>query len=186
MSLRKDFGAKPWLYPQPVMIIGTYDENGKANAMNAAWGGLVGADEIIIDLAHHQTTDNMQKTGAFTISVADAAHMAACDYVGIVSGASEPNKMEKAGFTTTRSKFVNAPIINELPMTFECTLIKIIDGGKYLGRIVNVSADESILGEDGLISLDKFTPIIYDGVHRAYYEIGKRAGTAFKDGFQLK
>lgn len=102
MSARKNFGAKPYLFPQPVLIIGTYDENGKANAMNAAWGGIVGADEIMIDLSHHKTTENLMKTKAFTVSAADAEHMVACDYVGIVSGSTEPNKMEKAGFTTTK------------------------------------------------------------------------------------
>ena len=99
MSARKNFGAKPFLFPQPVLIIGTYDENGKANAMNAAWGGIVGADEIMIDLSHHKTTENLMKTKAFTVSAADAEHVVACDYVGIVSGSTEPNKMEKAGFT---------------------------------------------------------------------------------------
>lgn len=145
MSARKNFGAKPYLFPQPVLIIGTYDENGKANAMNAAWGGIVGADEIMIDLSHHKTTENLMKTKAFTVSAADAEHMVACDYVGIVSGSTEPNKMEKAGFTTTKSEFVNAPIINELPVTLECELVDVIDGSKYLGRIKNVSVDERVL-----------------------------------------
>lgn len=95
MSARKNFGAKPYLFPQPVLIIGTYDENGKANAMNAAWGGIVGADEIMIDLSHHKTTENLMKTKAFTVSAADAEHMVACDYVGIVSGSTEPTKWKK-------------------------------------------------------------------------------------------
>ncbi|HCJ77313.1 flavin reductase family protein [Thermoguttaceae bacterium LCP21S3_D4] len=184
--MRKNFGAKPYLYPQPVMIIGTYDENGKANAMNAAWGGIVGNDEIIVDLSSHKTTDNLLKTKAFTISVADAEHVVACDYVGVVSAKAEPDKMEKAGFTTVKSEFVNAPVINELPLTLECELVKVIDDSKYLGRIVNVSADESILGEDGEISLDKFSPIVFDMVHAGYYKFGDKVGRAFKDGLQLK
>lgn len=85
MSERKNFGAKPYLYPQPVLIIGTYDANGKANAMNAAWGGIAGRDEIMIDLSHHKTTENIMLNKAFTVSAADEAHMAACDYVGLVS-----------------------------------------------------------------------------------------------------
>ena len=97
--MRKNLGAQPYLYPQPVMIIGTYDENGKANAMNAAWGGIVGRNEIIVDLGSHKTTENLLKTKAFTISVADVAHLTACDYVGIVSGKDTPDKLEKAGFT---------------------------------------------------------------------------------------
>ncbi|OUQ23475.1 flavin oxidoreductase [Lachnoclostridium sp. An131] len=184
--MRKNFGAKPYLYPQPVMIIGTYDENGKANAMNAAWGGIVGADEIIIDMSSHKTTDNIMLHKAFTVSVADAEHMTACDYVGLVSGRKEEKKMEKAGFTTTESEFVHAPIINELPLTLECRLKKVIDGGKYLGRIVNVSIDERVLGEDGELSLEKFSPIIFDTVHAGYYRLGERVGNAFKDGAALK
>lgn len=184
--MRKNFGAKPFLYPQPVMIIGTYDENGKANAMNAAWGGIVGANEIIIDLGNHKTTDNIIKTKAFTVSVADTAHMISCDYVGVVSANNEPDKMAKAGFTTTKSAFVNAPVINELPLVLECVLKQVVDGSKFIGEIKNVSADESILGEDGEIDLGKFRPITYDTVHHGYYELGNRVGNAFKDGMQLK
>lgn len=186
MSTRKNFGAQPYLIPQPVLIIATYDENGKPNAMNAAWGGIVGMDEIIIDLSHHKTTDNLLHTRAFTVSIADAAHVVACDYVGMVSGAKEPDKMMKAGFTTIKSAFVNAPIINELPVTLECELIEIIGGSKYLGKIVNVSADESVLGSDGEISMDKFKPVIYETVHRTYYDLGKQVGVAFHDGAKLK
>lgn len=184
--MRKNFGATPFLYPQPVMIIGTYDENGKANAMNAAWGGIVGMNEIIVDLGSHKTTDNLMKIKAFTVSIADTEHMVACDYVGVVSANNEPDKMTKAGFTTTKSEFVNAPVINELPLVLECILKQVIDGSKFIGEIKNVSANESILGEDGEIDLDKFHPITYDTVHYGYYELGKRVGNAFKDGFKLK
>lgn len=183
--MRKNFGAKPFLYPQPVMIIGTYDENEKANAMNAAWGGIVGMNEIMIDLGSHKTTDNIMETKAFTVSVADTAHMISCDYVGVVSANDEPDKMEKAGFTTIKSEFVNAPIINELPLVLECVLKQVIDGSKFIGEIKNVSADESILGEDGEIDLGKFRPITYDTVHHGYYELGNRVGDAFKDGMKL-
>lgn len=184
--MRKNFGPKPFLFPQPVMIIGTYDENGKANAMNAAWGGIVGMDEIIIDLSSHKTTDNILLNKAFTVSVADVEHMTACDYVGIVSANKEPDKMEKAGFTTTKSGFVNAPVINELPLTLECELIDVIDGSKFLGKIKNVSIDENVLGEDGELSLEKFSPITYDTVHYGYYRLGEKVGNAFKDGAALK
>ena len=184
--MRKDFGAKPFLYPQPVMIIGTYDKDGKPNAMNAAWGGIVGANEIIIDLSSHKTTDNIMENKAFTVSVADVEHLTACDYVGIVSANTVDDKMEKAGFTTTKSAFVNAPVINELPLTLECVLTKVIDESKYLGEIKNVSVDEKILGEDGEIDLNKFTPITYDPVHHGYYALGERVGSAFQDGAKLK
>lgn len=184
--MRKNFGAKPYLFPQPVMIIGTYDENGNANAMNAAWGGIVGMDKIIIDLSSHKTTDNLIKNKAFTVSIADNKHTTECDYVGIVSANNEADKMKKANFTTAKSEFVNAPIINELPLTLECELVKVLEDSMYLGRIVNVCADEKILGSDGKISLDKFTPITYDVVNNGYYELGKKVGTAFEDGKKLK
>ncbi len=186
LIMRKDFGAKPFLFPQPVMIIGTYDENGKANAMNAAWGGIVGADEIMIDLSSHKTTENLMVNKAFTVSVADVEHMTACDYVGIVSANQEEHKMEKAGFTATESNFVHAPVINELPLTLECELIDVIGGTKFLGKIKNVSIDESVLGEDGELSLEKFSPITYDTVHFGYYRLGEKVGNAFKDGAALK
>ena len=184
--MRKDFGAKPYLYPQPVMIIAAYDEDGKANAMNAAWGGIVGANEIIIDLSNHKTTENIIKTKAFTVSMADEQHVIACDYVGLVSGNRVPDKMDKAGFTTVKSKFVNAPIILELPFTLECVLTQIIDGSKYLGEIKNVSIDDSILGDDGELDLAIFHPITYDPVHHGYYKLGEKAGNAFKDGNQIR
>lgn len=184
--MRKNFGAKPFLFPQPVMIIGTYDENGKANAMNAAWGGIVGMDRIIVDLGSHKTTDNIMQTKAFTVSVADVEHLTACDYVGLVSGNNEPEKMEKAGFTTEKSEFVNAPVIKELPLVLECTLVKVIDTSMFLGEIKNVGIDERVLGEDGELDLDKFSPVTYDTIHYGYYRLGERVGTAFKDGNQLK
>ena len=126
------------------------------------------------------------KTKAFTVSAADVEHVIACDYVGLVSGNTEPKKMEKAGFTTTKSAFVNAPIINELPVTLECELVDVIDQSKDLGRIKNVSVDESALGEDGEISLERFHPITYDTVHHGYYRLGDRVGNAFQDGGKLK
>ena len=110
----------------------------------------------------------------------------ACDYVGMVSAHNAPDKMEKAGFTTTKSDFVNAPIINELPLTLECELLDVIEGSLYLGEIKNVSMDESILGEDGELDLTKFVPITYDPIHHGYYPLGQRVGNAFADGAKLK
>ena len=118
--MRKNFGAKPYLYPMPVFIIAAYDENGKPNAMNAAWGGMSEDTEISLCLsAHHKTVKDIIASGAFTVSMADAAHVVESDYVGIVSGNDEPEKMAKSGFHTTKSEFVNAPLIDELPMAVE-------------------------------------------------------------------
>ena len=184
--MKKNLGAAPMMFPQPVLIIGTYDEEGKANAMNAAWGGIVGRDKIIIDLASHKTTDSIMKRGAFTVSMGDKDHVIACDYVGLVSANDEPDKMEKAGFTTTKSEFVDAPVINELPVALECKLIKVLEDSMYLAQIMNVVADESVLSEEGKITLSKFFPITYDTSEFGYYALGERVGTAFQDGAKLK
>lgn len=187
--MRKNLGAKTILYPQPVLIIATYDENGKPDAMNAAWGGICGMNKINIYLDSHKTTENIKVTGAFTVSIADASHVVACDYVGIVSAYTEADKMEKAGFTTTKSEFVNAPIINELPLTLECRLFSIKEEfgtNRVIGEIVNVSADERILGDDGLIDPSRLEAITFDSVRNTYIELGKTVGNAFKDGNKLK
>lgn len=185
--MRKNFGSKPWLYPMPVLMIGTYDENGNANLMNAAWGGIYDTNQVMICLADdHKTTQNIKKTGAFTVSFATVGTVVPCDYVGIVSGNDVPDKFEKAGFHAAKSETVNAPIISELPMALECKLLKFNEDGICIGEIVNVSADESILDENGRIDAKKLDPIIYDGVSHAYWSFGEKVGLAFSDGKKLK
>ena len=186
--MRKNFGAKPWTYPQPVFIIASYDEGGRADAMNAAWGGISDDTQISLCLsAEHKTVKNIQARGAFTVSMADAAHVVACDYVGIVSGNDVPDKLEKAGFHTTKSQFVDAPLIDELPMAVECRLISYDpETCRMVGEIVNVCADESILDERGKIDPDRLQPIVFDPVNNAYRKLGEKAGYAFRDGLQLK
>ena len=186
--MRKNFGAKPMLYPMPVLIIGTYDEKGTPDAMNAAWGGISEEAEISICVsADHKTTKNILERGAFTVSIADAENVVAADYVGIVSGNDEPCKIEKAGWHAVRSEFVDAPLFEELPMALECKLIRYDDEScRLVGEIVNVCADERILGEDGKIDLAKFSPITYDPVHHTYVKLGDVVGRAFSDGLKLK
>ena len=186
--MRKNIGAKAILYPMPVLIIGTYDENGKPNAMNAAWGGISEETQISICVDDgHKTAKNVVKTGAFTVSIADAENVVACDYVGIVSGNKEPNKIEKAGWHTTKSEFVNAPLFDELPMALECKLISYDEETcRLVGEIVNVCADERILDENGKIDLNKFSPITYDPMHHTYRRIGDVVGKAFSDGGKVK
>lgn len=185
--MRKNFGSKSWLYPMPVLIIAAYDEEGVPNAMNAAWGGMFTDEHIGICISQgHKTTKNILATGAFTVSMATAEQVVACDYVGIVSGNRERDKVAKAGFTTERSEVVNAPIIKELPMTLECEMVSYDEESCHLvGRIVNVSADESIL-TDGKIDYAKLRPITYDPVNHHYVELGAKAGNAFSDGKKLK
>lgn len=185
--MRKNFGSKPWFYPLPVLIVGSYDENNKADAMNAAWGGLYDSNLVELCLsAGHKTTKNIKAKGAFTISFADASHVAACDYVGIVSANNTPDKMEKAGFTTEKSSFVDAPIICELPLTLECRFVKTTEEGNIIGEIVNISADERILGQDGLVDVAKLQAISFDPVHNDYLALGEKVGNAFQDGNSLK
>ena len=185
--MRKNFGAKTWLYPMPVLIIGTYDENGTPNAMNAAWGGIYDTNQVMVCLADdHKTTENIKKTEAFTVSFATSKTVAPCDYVGIVSANDVPDKFERAGFHAQKSEYVNAPIIEELPMTVECKLIKFNEDGICIGEIVNVSADDSILDENGKVDVKKLDPIIYDSVTHAYWNFGDKVGQAFSDGKKIK
>ena len=186
--MRKNFGAKPYTYPQPVLIIASYDENGTPDAMNAAWGGISDDTQISMCLsAGHKTVKNILKRKAFTVSMADAAHVAACDYVGIVSANDVPDKLEKAGFHTTRSEFVDAPLIDELPMTLECRLVSYDEEScRMVGEIVNVSAEESVLDENGKIDPQKLQPITFDPVNNAYLKLGEKVGNAFRDGLALK
>ena len=183
---RKNFGAKPLSYPQPVWIIATYDENGNPNAMNAAWGGISEMNEVAVCLSvNHKTCYNFEKTGAFTISMADAAHVAGCDYVGIVSGNKVEDKFSRASFTAAKSELVNAPIINELAVCMECRVIEFNHESCILrGEIVNVSVDESAL-TDGKVDLAKVAPICFDPFNNAYHVVGEKVGEAWGSGKAL-
>ena len=186
--MRKSFGAKPWVYPQPVFILAAYDKDGVPCCMNAAWGGITEETEITICVsADHKTTKNILESGAFTVSMADALHVAACDYVGIVSGNDVPDKFEKAGFHATRSPLVNAPLIDELPMVLECKLVSYDENTcRLVGEIVNVSCDEGMLDEKGRIAAEKLRPITFDPSRNEYLVIGEKVGNAFRDGLALK
>lgn len=181
---RVNFGEKPFLYPMPVFIVGTYDENGVPNAMNAAWGSITDMNEISISMSEHKTTANLAKTEAFTVSMATEDFVIACDYVGVESANKVPDKFAKAGFHATKSEFVNAPLIDELPMALECK-VKSFEDGILIGEIVNVNADEKIL-TNGQIDPSKLKPIIYDPVNQTYIGLGKKVGKAFQDGRKLK
>ena len=186
--MRKNFGAKPMCYPMPVYIIGSYGTDGTPNAMNAAWGGISEETEISICIsADHKTTENILSRKAFTVSMATAKYIAACDYVGIVSGNKEPDKFTKAGFHATKSEFVDAPLIDELPMALECELISYDpESCRLVGRIVNVSADESVLGDNGKVDVNKLQPITFDPMNNHYLVLGEKVGQAFYDGLVLK
>ena len=186
--MRKNFGAKEMCYPMPVFIIGTYNEDGTPNAMNAAWGGVTEEAQLTICVeASHKTAKNILARKAFTVSMGTAATVVACDYVGIVSGNKEPDKFAKAGFHATKSEFVDAPLIDELPMALECEVISYdTETCRLVGRIVNVSADASVLGEDGKVDPAKLQPITYDSMNHKYLVLGEKVGQTFHDGLALK
>lgn len=181
--MRKNFGVKPWGYPQPVWIIASYDENGTADAMNAAWGGVSDANRLAMCLsAGHKTVHNILAKGAFTVSMATVDFTAQCDYVGIVSANRVPDKLERCGLHTRHAEFVDAPLIEELPMTVECRLISYEKGtGILQGEIVNVSAEDSVL-TNGSIDPAKLKPITFDPVNNQYLCLGGVVGRAFHDG----
>ena len=181
---RTNFGAKPIMLPQPVLIIGTYDENGVPNAMNAAWGITTDFKEITISLSEHKTTDNLAARGAFTVSMGTVDQVDACDYVGIESARKVPDKFARAGFHATKSEFVDAPMIDELPMALECR-VKSFEDGILIGEIVNVSADNSVI-TNGQIDLDKLRPIAFDPCNNNYVALGEAVGDAFLCGNVLK
>ena len=186
--MRKNFGAKAMCYPMPVFIIGTYNADGTPNAMNAAWGGISEETEISICVsADHKTTKNILARGAFTVSVADADNVVAADYVGVVSGNKESDKITKAGWHAEKSTLVDAPLFAELPLALECTLVSYDEEScRLVGEIVNVCADERVLGDDGKVDLSKFHPITYDPIHHTYRTLGDVVGKAFSDGLALK
>ena len=187
-GMRKNFGAKAVCYSMPVFIIGTYNADGTPNAMNAAWGGISEETEITICVDDsHKTAENLLARKAFTVSMATVQQMTACDYVGIVSGNKEPEKFAKAGFHATKSQFVDAPLVDELPMALECEVISYDpETCRLVGRIVNVCADESVLGDNGKVDVQKLQPIAYDPVNHQYLVLGESVGRAFQAGMALK
>ena len=178
-------GKKAVLTPEGVFIIGTYDEKGTPNAMNAAWGMQSDTGEITLMLSRHKTTENFEKTGAFTVAFGTADTVLISDYFGVESG-EKVNKIEKAGCHVHRSAHVNAPIIEEYPLTLECTVRSWDpESGYLIGEIVSEQADPSIL-TDGWVDLGKLRPIIFDPAFGAYRVVGEVVGKAFSDGLKLK
>ncbi len=186
--MRKNFGSKTMCYPMPVFILGTYNADGTPNAMNAAWGGISEESEISVCVSDdHKTTENFLARKAFAVSMGTAGQVAACDYVGLVSGSKVPDKFAKAGFHATKSAFVDAPLIDELPVALECEVLSYDkDTCRLVGKIVNVCADESVLDESGKIDVAKLRPITYDAMHHHYLVLGEKVGNAFRDGLALK
>ena len=179
---RKNFGPNHALVttPQPCVMIATWDKDHNPDVMMAAWAGQYDAKQIVISLSKHKTTENLELTGAFTVSFADVNTVAESDYFGLVSGSKVPDKVARAGFTVTPSPNVDAPIINEYPLTLECKVVSWADG-VLVGEVINQSADERIL-TDGKIDLEKLQPIVFDAAGMCYRAIGAVVGGAWDAG----
>lgn len=181
--MRKEIKNMAFL-PLPVLIIGTYDENGKPNAMNAAWGGIYDYNEVIISLSRHKTTENLEKTKAFTVAFATKATETMADYFGIVSGA-EQDKISKAGAKISKAKYVNAPLLEDFPINLECEVVS-FKNGSLIGKVVSTNVDENYIKSDGTIDVDKMQIISFDMLSNSYRVLGEKVGKAFSDGFKLK
>ena len=188
--MRKNIGIKPAIYPMPVLMIATYNEDGSVDVMNAAWGMMVDTKRVALNLTEtHKTVKNIKERGFFTVSIADSNHILEADYVGIVSANNTPDKFIKSGLTAIKSDNVDAPIIDEFPITMECKFLEYQDnelGCGVIGEIVNVSVKEEVLDESGNIDPLLINAIMYDPFTHGYYSVGKKVGNAFNDGKRLK
>lgn len=173
----------------PVLMVATYNEDGSVNVMNAAWGTMQERDHVALNLTEtHKTVKNIKARGAFTVSIADAAHVVEADYFGIESGNKVPKKFENSGLTASRSEMVDAPVINEFPLCLECEFIEYQNepyGCGVIGKVVNVTADESVM-VNGKIDMSLVNAIAFDPYTHGYYTVSERVGEAFRDGLQLK
>lgn len=187
--MKKDLGVQQSVFPMPVLMVAAYDANGKVNAMNVAWGQIAGSDKIYLCIGKgKKTLANILETKAFTVSLADRAHMKEADFLGIASGNTMKDKFERTGLTTSKSDKVNAPVIEEFPVCIECEFLEELDTGNIhgvVGRIVNVKAEESVLAEDGKIDVMKLNVLMFDNSRHGYYEVGEHAGQAWDAGMSL-
>lgn len=185
-----NFKSAPWLLPQPVLIIGTYNADGTPNAMNAAWGGQWDMNEIMISLGNHATTINLNRTGEFTLAFATVDTLIAADYVGITSGKTTPDKVARTKWSATKAEHVDAPVFEQFPLTMECRIKEKIDesatGFYLIAEILNIVCDDEYLATDGKPDVEKMNLITYDPVHHGYIALGKRVGDAFSAGKALK
>ena len=187
--MRKKLKITEGIFPMPVLMVATYNDDGSVNVMNAAWGTMQERDIVALNLTEtHKTVMNIKKRGAFTVSIADAAHVKEADYFGVESGNNEPNKLAKTGLTVSKAETVDAPIINEFPLCLECEFIEYQDnkyGCGVIGKVVNVTADESVM-PNGKLDMSFVNAIAFDPYTHGYYKVSERVGEAFKDGLKLK
>ncbi|MCH5324277.1 MAG: flavin reductase family protein [Eubacterium sp.] len=187
--MRKNLGAQPALFPMPVVIVAAYDNDGVVCALNAAWAQICGMDKIALFIDEdHKTTANIMQTKAFTVSIADVPNMEVADFLGIATGNKMPDKFARTGYHAVKSEFVNAPIITEFPVTLECELAEVVDTESMhavVGKIVNVSADEKVIGDKDKIDPEKVNALIFDQYRYGYYAVGEKVGQAWNAGAGL-
>jgi flavin reductase (DIM6/NTAB) family NADH-FMN oxidoreductase RutF len=188
-TMRRDLGKQPAVFPMPVLMVAAYDNNGTVQVMNAAWGMICDMDKIALFIDEdHATTMAIRATKAFTVSLADKDHMDVADYFGIATGNKVPDKFARSGYHQEKSGHVNAPVITEFPVTMECELAEITETENLhavVGRIVNVSADEKALSENGKIDPVKLNALIFDQFQNGYYVATEKVGKAWNAGADL-
>ena len=187
--MKKDLGVKPYLFPMPVLMIATYGDKGEVDVMNMAWGGICAENMVSLNIDEdHKTSENIKKRGAFTLSIADIPHMEAADFFGIASGNKMANKFERSGLTAVKSEKVDAPIVQEFPLTLECKVVEDkmeVYGHHVIGEIVGVLADESVLDEKDKVDVTKLNAFVFDQFRNGYYAIGEKVGQAWHTGAPL-
>ena len=187
--MKRDLGRQPALFPMPVLMVAAYDENERVNVMNAAWGMISAMDKVTLFIDEdHKTTKNIHQSKAFTVSIADVAHMEVADYFGIASGNKIDDKFEKTGYHAVKSSHVNAPVITEFPVALECELAEVINTENMhavIGKIINVCADEEVLAENGRIDPAKLHALIFDQFQAGYYTVGEKVGQSWNAGRSL-
>ncbi len=187
--MREKLRITEGIFPMPVLMVATYNEDGSVNVMNAAWGTMQERDRVALNLTEtHKTVENIMARGAFTVSIADAAHMVEADYLGLVSGNNTPDKFARSGLTASKAETVDAPVIEEFPLCLECKFIE-YQSGEYgvgvIGQVVNVTADERVM-VNGKLDMSLVGAIAFDPYTHGYYKVTERVGNAFKDGLKLK
>ena len=187
--MRKKLKITEGIFPMPVLMVATYNGDGTVNVMNAAWGTMQERNVVALNLSEsHKTVENIKARGAFTVGIADAKHVVEADYFGIASGNSEPKKFEKSGLTASKAEAVDAPVVNEFPLCLECEFIEYQQneyGIGVIGRVVNVTADESVI-PNGKLDMSLVDAIAFDPYTHGYYRVAERVGEAFKDGLKIK
>lgn len=187
--MKKDLGVKPYLFPMPVLMIATYGDDGTVDVMNMAWGGICAENMVSLNIdTDHKTAKNIKKRGAFTLSIADVPHIQAADFFGIASGNKMEDKFARSGLMAVKSEKVDAPVVQEFPLTLECKVVEDkmeVYGHHVLGEIVGVLADESVLDETGKVDASKLNAFVFDQFRSGYYAIGEKVGQAWHTGAPL-